>query len=159
MEEYSMANVTKWNGSTEPFNRAKIEKSIRNAGMDEAAARNIAKEIPERDFTTAELRKTITQHIRESNQEAADRYEGTARLVARKSVQTAKGVARMTQNTLNRMKIKVGETVNLAHGEKKHSVKVEANTQAKEREIHLHNEDLRTVGAEEGSRINTHRRV
>lgn len=154
-----MANVTKRNGTTETYKREKIVNSIKKAGLDDAAARKIANAIPERDISTAELRKTITENVRMTNQEAAARYEGTTRLVARKSVQSAKGVARMTQNTLNRMKVKVGDTIDLIHGDRKHRVKVDVSDQAKEREINLHTEDLHTIGAEEGNRINTYRRM
>ena len=157
-EENTMAKVTKWNGTSEPFDREKIVASIRKSGMDATAARTIANMVPERDVTTAELRKTITNHIRSHDPEAADRYEGTLRLALRKSVETAKGVARITENALNRMKVKVGDTIDLMHGDRRHTVRVEADNDLKEREIHLHEEDLQSIGADEGSRITTSRR-
>ena len=145
--------VKKRDGTTERFDRSKLERSIRSAGADEKAAKEIAKKIREREgITTSEIRETILKELEKVNRRAAETYRSTRRLAARKAVEAAKGTARLGEETMKRLNIQAGQRIEVSHGAKTHKVTVERSPKVK-KDIHLHNEDLETLGASEGARV------
>lgn len=153
-----MANVMKKDGRTEMFNRTKLERSMRDAGADESTAREVASKVKEREgMTTDEIRKTVTNELRQRKTEIAERYENTKRLAAKKAVDAAKGTARITEDTMNRMNLKTGDNMELMHENNRHTVKAEKASVGR-KEIRLHEEDLKALGAKEGTRITARKR-
>jgi anaerobic ribonucleoside-triphosphate reductase len=153
-----MTNVKKRDGRSEKFDRSKIERSIRASGLDEKAAKEVAKMVPEREgITSDEIRKTVSRELRKRDTKVADRYDVTRRLAAKKAVEAAKGSAHLTEDAMKGMNLQPGDTVELLHGENRRTVKVAKTTTGK-RSIHLHESDLKTLGASEGKRITVHRR-
>ena len=148
-----MANVKKKDGRTEMFDRTKLERSIRDAGADENTAKEVAAKVEDREgMTTDEIRKNVTNELRPRKAEIAERYVNTKRLAAKKAVDAAKGTARITENCMEKMNLKSGDTIELMHEDKRHKVIAEKASVGRI-EIHLHEEDLKALGAEEGTRI------
>ena len=153
-----MTDLKKRDGRTEKYDRSKIERSIRASGSDEKTAKEVARAITEREGTTSEeIRRTVSKELRRRSPEVADRYDETRRLAAKKAVEAAKGAAHMSEDAMRGMNIKKGDTIELVHGEKRHTVRVEKAITGK-RSIHLNESDLRNLGASEGTRITVHRR-
>ncbi len=148
-----MANVKKKDGRTEMFDRTKLERSIRDAGADENTAREVGNKVIEREgMTTDEIRKNVSNELRQRNAEVAERYVNTKRLAAKKAVDAAKGTARITENCMKKLNLKSGDTIELIHKDRRHKVKAEMASIGRI-EIHLHEDDLKALGAEEGTRI------
>jgi hypothetical protein len=148
-----LANVKKMDGRTEMFDRPKLERSIKDAGADENTAREVAAKVEDREgMTTDEIRKSVTNELRQRKAEVAERYENTKRLAAKKAVDAAKGTARITEDTMKRMNLKTGDNMELMHENNRHTVRAEQASVGRN-EIRLHEEDLKTLGAEEGTRI------
>jgi plastocyanin len=152
-------NVRKRSGETEKFEKTKLERSLRNARVEEQKATDIANRVSEKEVnTTGEIRNMVVEELRKTDKEAAERYESTRRLAARAAIDAAKGVARLTEDTMNKLNLEVGDTINLCHEDHKHTVKAErAAIGAKE--IRLHEEDLKALGVTDGTSIAVRRRV
>ena len=148
-----MVTITKRDGSTEPFDRKKIERSIQKAGIDEATAETIAAAIPERSMTTMQIRTSVTDKLRERSDELADRYSASFRLRVKRSAGAVKGVALMAKETMDRLGMKIGEMLHLNHIGKQHLVRIEVDDNVGSREIKLHREDIAVLGANEGKKI------
>lgn len=148
-----MANIKKKDGGTEKFDRKKLEQSIRNAGADERTAREVAAKVLEKEgMTTDEIRRTVGNELRKRKAELADRYLDTKRLAAKKAMDAAKGTARITEETMERLNLKAGDNIELMHENRKHTVRAEKASVGR-KEIRLHEEDLRALGAKEGTQI------
>jgi plastocyanin len=148
-----LANVKKKDGRTEMFDRTKLERSIRDAGANESTAKEVAAKVEDREgMTTDEIRKNISNELRQRNAEVAERYKNTKRLAAKKAVDAAKGTARITENCMEKMNLKSGDTIELIHKDRRHKVIAEKASIGRI-EIHLHEDDLKALGAEEGTRI------
>jgi hypothetical protein len=148
-----LANVKKKDGRTEMFNRTKLERSMKDAGADESTAREVASKVEDREgMTTDEIRRTVSNELRQRKAEVAERYANTKRLAAKKAVDAAKGTARITENCMEKMKLKSGDIIELMHENRRHKVKAEKASVGRI-EIHLHEEDLKALGAKEGTRI------
>lgn len=148
-----MTNINKKDRRTEPFDRAKLERSIRDADIDENTAREIARKVPEKEgITTDEIRRIVAEELKKRKPEAAERYTDTRRLAARKAVDAVKGIARLTKETMSMLKVKSGDTINVLHRDKTHKVRTEI-APVDRKEIQLHEEDLRTIGASDGTRV------
>ena len=148
-----MENVKKRSGETEKFDKTKLERSLRKTRVDEQKAIDITNRISEKEMnTTSEIRNTVVEELRKTDNEAATRYESTRRLAAKAAIDAAKGVARLTEETMNKLNLEAGDTVNLCHENHKHTVKTEkAAVGAKE--IRLHEEDLKSLGVTDGTSI------
>ena len=148
-----MANVNKKDRKPEPFDRVKLERSIRDTGIDENMAREIARKVPEKEeITTDEIRRIVAEELKKKNPEAAERYTETRRLAARKAVDAVRGIARLTKETMSRLKVKSGDTINVLHRDKPYKVRAEI-APIDRKEIQLHEEDLRAIGASDGTRV------
>ena len=148
-----MENVKKRSGETEKFDKAKLERSLRKARVDEKTAMDITNRDSEKELnTTDEIRNMVTEELRKIDTEVAKRYEDTRRLAARAAVDAAKGIARLAEETMTRLNLKAGDTIDLCHEDHKHTVKTEkAAVGAKE--IRLHEEDLKALGVTDRTQI------
>ncbi len=148
-----MENVRKRSGETEKFDKAKLERSLRKARVDEKTATDIANRVSEKEVnTTDEIRNMVAEELRKTDAKAAERYEDTRRLAARAAVDAAKGIARLAEETMTRLNLKAGDTIDLCHKDHKHTVKTEkAAVGAKE--IRLHEEDLKALGVTDRTQI------
>ena len=148
-----MENVRKRSGETEKFDKAKLERSLRKARVDEKTAMDITNRVSEKELnTTDEIRNMVAEELRKTDAKAAERYEDTRRLAARAAVDAAKGIARLAEETMTRLNLKAGDTINLCHEDHKYTVKAErAAVGAKE--IRLHEEDLKALGVTDGTQI------
>ena len=148
-----MENVKKRSGETEKFDKTKLERSLRKTRVDKQKAIDITNRISEKEMnTTSEIRNMVVEELRKTDTEAATRYESTRRLAAKTAIDAAKGVARLTEETMNKLNLEVGDTINLCHENHKHTVKTErAAIGAKE--IRLHEEDLKSLGITDGTSI------
>ncbi len=148
-----MENVRKRSGETEKFEKTKLERSLRKARADEKTATDIANRVSEKEVnTTQEIRNMVVEELRKTNTEAAERYEDTRRLAAKAAVDTAKGIARLAEETMTRLNLKAGDTIDLCHEDHKHTVKAERATVGA-KEIRLHEEDLKSLGITDGTQI------
>jgi DNA-binding IclR family transcriptional regulator len=146
-------NVKKRSGETEKFEKTKLERSLRKARADEKTATDIANRVSEKEVnTTQEIRNMVVEELRKTDTEAAERYENTRRLAARAAVDAAKGIARLAEETMTRLNLKVGDTIDLCHEDHKHTVKAERATVGA-KEIRLHEEDLKSLGITDGTQI------
>ena len=153
-----MTDVRKRDGRTEKFSRSKIERSIRASGSDEKTAKEVAMTVTEREGMTSEdIRKTVSKELRKRKPEVADHYDVTRRLAAKKAMKAATGAAHLTEDAMRGMDLKTGDTIELLHGEKRRTVRVEKSIEGR-RSIHLNESDLKNLGASEGTRITVHRR-
>ncbi len=148
-----MENVKKRSGKTEKFDKAKLERSLRKARVDEKTAMDISNRASEKELnTTDEIRKMVAEELRKTDAKAAERYEGTRRLAARAAIDAAKGIARLTEETMNGLKLEVGDTIDLCHEDRKHTVKAE-KAAVGVKEIRLHEEDLKALGVTDRTQI------
>jgi 2-phosphoglycerate kinase len=146
-------NVRKRSGETEKFEKTKLERSLRKARADEKTATDIANRVSEKEVnTTQEIRNMVVEELRKTDTEAAERYENTRRLAARAAVDAAKGIARLAEETMTRLNLKAGDTIDLCHEDHKHTVKAERATVGA-KEIRLHEEDLKSLGITDGTQI------
>lgn len=154
-----MENVRKRSGETEKFDKTKLERSLRKVRVDEKTAIDIINRVSEKELnTTEEIRKTVAEELRKTDAKAAERYEDTRRLAARAAVDAAKGIARMTEDTMNRLNLEAGDTIDLCHEDHKHTVKAERAAMGL-KEIRLNEEDLKALGVTDGTSIAVRRRV
>lgn len=154
-----MENVKKRSGKTEKFDKAKLERSLRKARIDEKTAMDITNRVSEKELnTTDEIRKMVAEELRKTDAKVAERYEDTRRLAAKAAIDAAKGIARMTEETMNRLNLEVGDTVELCHEDHKHTVKAERAAMGL-KEIRLHEEDLKALGVTDGTSIAVRRRI
>lgn len=150
-----MTQVTKRDSSTEPFNRQKIERSIRKAGADETTAKEIAGEIPDKTMSTCQIRVSVTDKLRERSDDLADHYASTFRLMLKRGEESLRGVALMAEETMERLKIKLGDVLHLTYIGKQHLVRIEVDQDVGRSEIQLHPDDIAALGAEEGKKVAT----
>ena len=154
-----MENVRKRSGETEKFDKTKLERSLRKARIDEKTAIDITNRVSEKELnTTDEIRKMVAEELRKTDAKAAERYEDTRRLAAKAAIDAAKGTARMTEETMNRLNLEVGDTIELCHEDHKHTVKAERAAMGL-KEIRLHEEDLKALGVTDGISIAVRRRT
>jgi phosphatidate phosphatase PAH1 len=148
-----LVNVKKKDGRTEEFKRTKIERSLKNVGVKETNAKEIANKVSEKEgMTTTEIRESVQKELRNRNKEAAEKYESSRRLAARKAIDAAKGTVRLTEETMKRLNLRPGENLELCHKDNRITLKAEKGLVATN-EIRLHEDDLRKIGAPEGTRI------
>lgn len=148
-----MTDVRKRDGRVETFNKAKIQQSILRAGGDEKLAIEVANTVPDEvALTTADIRARAVEELTKRNPEVAGAYENTRRLTARKATDVAPGGARVTEQAMSYLNLEPGDPVQLGFAEKTHDVRAKKGAQDPQ-SIHLNEEDLRKIGATEGTRI------
>jgi hypothetical protein len=148
-----MAIVIKKDGKTERFDGEKLERSLHYLGLDKYTAREIAWKVPERNgITTNEIRSIIRDELRKRDGDAAELYKTTRHLPARRAMDTLRGCALLTAETMGVLRLESGDAIRISHGGRSHTVKAK-KTQIDKHEIRLHAEDLRRLGVREGTRV------
>ena len=154
-----MTDIKKKDGRREKFDRAKIERSLKKAKVDERTVKEITNKIlPKEGMTTDEIRRNVAKELRTRNEKAANQYENTNRLIAKKSIKAAHGRVQLSEETMNRLRLKGGDSINIIHSDESRTLKVERGT-LKNNEINLNESDLRNIGASDGMRILVQRRI
>ena len=150
-----MSLVKKKNGATEEFDSKKIEDSLRNTGTTDETAKEVASKVRVKEgITTTDIRRTVSRELKKINAEAAKSYSEARRLVAKKSMEAAEGIAWFSKETMNRLKLKTGEVMDILHGDRVHTMKAGRDKHNSSRnEISLANSDMEALGAEDGHRL------
>ena len=158
MEERSwMRRIVKVDGSVVPFDRTKLVRSMRAAGVDEATSEDVAGTIAsgtERS-SSQEIRHQVMQELGARDRESAERYDATRRLVAKMAIEVEGGVARLPEGTMLSMRLGQGEAIQLRNDGRAVTVRAELNGRAVigKDEVRLNAEDLERLEVEDGQRI------
>ena len=150
-----MTTIIKRNGKTEEFDRKKIEDSVRNAEADWLTAKDIAARILERDgMTTSDIRCAINKELKNINQGLSQRYSQARRFTVKNSVKTAKGVAQLSKDSMDALKIKAGDTLEIKYRDKCQKMRIEKdNNTVFHNEIKLNEDDMVAIGVIDGNRV------
>ena len=155
-----MVNVKKRNGSVQMFERSKIEHSLRESGASEGVAREVAASVHVREGTTVdEIRSMVSRELRSRDAKAADHYDSTRRMVARRAVEAAsRGTARMSAEAMRTMKIRAGEPVEISFSGRTQTLLAETAPKGVSGVL-VSEPDLRALGASEGMKVEVRRRA
>ena len=171
-------NILKENGKEETFEISKIEESIRNVGVNEKTAKEIAFLVSDRKpSSTKDARKIISKELRNRSVEASRNYEEvrsaarsyieSRRLVAKHGNKTAKGVtllpgvALLPKNAMTRLNLDDGDRFMVMHGNQRHTLiaKLTEEDNIRWNEIWLHDDDMQNIGASDGVDIIAQRNI
>ncbi len=155
-----MVNVKKRNGSMQMFERSKIERSLRESGASEGVAREVAASVHEREgMTVDEIRSMVSRELRTRDARAADHYDSTRRMVARRAVEAAsRGTARMSAEAMRTMRIRAGEPVEVSFSGRSQTLLAETAPKGVSGVV-VSESDLRVLGASEGMKVEVRRRA
>jgi hypothetical protein len=156
-----MAKVTKRTGSEVEFDRFKVEISLRRAGTLESMARKVASKIeqvvfgvePDGGLTTKDLRSAVLSELKSMNKSATERYQNTHRLTAKASDKVESNVCQLHPETMKHLDLSSGVSLKLEYAGKSHTLRVGESSSVGQREIHLHNEALRTLRTHPDTRL------
>ena len=152
-----MPLINKRAGSQEEFNRAKLEESITRVGATEEEAKEIVSRIdPTSLKTTEEIRRHVVEELRKTNASAAERYEATRNLAAKKAMEAVMGTVKLHAETMKTLGANPGDSIIIEHRGNTHTLRAET-APIEAREMHLHERDLEKLGATEGTRLATRR--
>jgi hypothetical protein len=150
-----MTTIIKKSGEPEEFDRKKIEDSLRSAGADWLTAKETADMIQEKDgMTTSDIRRALDKELKNLNPELSDRYSGTRRFTARNSSKIAKGVARLSKDSIHALGIKAGDALEIKYRDRWQKMRIEENDGASSHnEIILNKDDMAAIGVIDGNRV------
>ena len=153
-----MVNITRENGVSEPFDKERLVQSIINADVDENTAREVADAINFQGGTlSSDLRKEVTLILMGLDPKLANIYATKGKLSAKKGIESKKGTAQLHPTTMERLKVTVGEIIDVFTVDKTLEVTVEEALHPRE-EIHLHEEDIIHLDAADGIQLRVRRR-
>jgi hypothetical protein len=152
---HPLTTITKRSGEPEEFDRKKIEDSLRNAGANWESAKEIAGRIHEKDgMTTSDIRQDLDKELRKVNKGLSDRYSRTRRFTARNSAKIAKGVARLSKDSIKTLRIKAGDSLEIKYRDRWQKVRIDKdNGTSSHNEIILNKHDMATMGVIDGNRV------
>ncbi len=154
-----MVNIKKRDGRTEPFDASKLERSLRQTGASEATTREVVSMVKAREgMNVDEIRAATSKELRSRDAKAADHYDATRRMVARKAVAAATGTVRMTEEAMRSLRVSEGESVELAYSGRTRRLRAERASPGV-RGIQLSEGELKALGVTEGSRVVVSRRA
>jgi hypothetical protein len=147
--------VIKRNGKTEEFERKKIEDSLRNAGVDWLKAKDLAGRITEMEgMRTSEIRLALDRELSNINQGLSQRYLNARRFTVKNSNKKAKGVAILSKNSMDVMKLTTGDTVEVRYRDRIYMMRIEKDDDSiSPREIILNEKDMAGLAVIDGSRV------
>ena len=151
-----LTKIRKNSGEMEGFDREKIKHSLHYAGADEKTAREIATQVWKDEWvSTDDIRQLVSTELRKKDSKAANQYDETRCLVARKAIEAAKGTARLSKNTMGRLKLKPGDEIEILYENRRHRLKTERDDETNIRcgEIRFNEADMTELNAVEGNRI------
>lgn len=153
-----MSTIRKLSGAQEEFRRTKLESSLRRAGASKSTARELASKLSIREgMSTTELRSQVLSELKALDAEAAERYEETRCCEAKDSAEVPEDVVRLHPNTLRRLEISSGATLQLEHAGKRQTLRTEESSAIPSRELRVHSEVLRALGASAGTKLSLRR--
>ena len=153
-----MVNITRENGVSEPFDKERLVQSIINADVDEKIAREVADTVNFQGGThSSDLRKEVTLILMGLDPKLANVYATKGKLSAKKATESKKGTAQLNPTTMERLKVTVGEIIDIFTVDKTLAVTVEEAHHPRE-EIHLHEADIIQLDAADGIQLRVRRR-
>jgi formylmethanofuran dehydrogenase subunit D len=148
-----MTNVRKGDWRIERFNRDKIVRSMVAAGASAEVAKEVAALVPERNgISTDEIREIVQKGLAERDPQTAKRYGETRNMAAWQRMEEDDPMAGMGEESMAQLAIKEGDTLELSYNGVAHKVTVEM-TGTNLRGIHLSEEDMKVLGADDGDRV------
>jgi len=149
-----MPRIRKLSGTEEEFERAKLESSLQRAGTAEQVARELATRLSVREgLSTSELRSQVLSELRAKDAAAAERYERTRCCAAQASAGVPQDVVRLHPETLKRLEVQPGATLELEHAGRRRTLRAEESSAVSSQELHIHNDVLSSLGASAGAKL------
>lgn len=150
-----MILITKRDGEMEEFDREKIFRSICCAGGDERTARDISDKISENECRdTDHIRNFVIEELRKTDPVAASCYQKTLRFIADEALDQEKGIAKISEKIMHRLRIRPGDTFHIVSGDR--SILVVAQKAGYDGDvISLSKDDLVAIGISPGKKIGT----
>ena len=149
--------LTKVDGSKEPFDRAKLARSIVAAGASKDVAAEVASTIgQERCWrSTYEVRGRVIEMLATKAPGAMRRYAMTRRFVVKRTIGATGGVARMSPQSMSSMGLTAGRGFRLLgrRGSRKLRAEADPRMALRRNEIHLDADDMRELEVEDGESI------
>lgn len=150
-----MTTITKRSGETEEFDRKKIEDSLRSAGADWLTAKDIAGRVQEKDgMRSSEIRKAIERELKKINNGLSERYSEARRLTVKNSATTTKGIAQVSNDSMEAFKIKAGDTLEVRYRDRCQKMRIEKDDNSlSHNEIIMNENDMAAIGVIDGNRL------
>ncbi len=144
--------IQKKSGELQEFDRRKLEESVRRAGASQDVAKRIAEKIqPSEGMSTQDIRRRVSDELRNENMALSGAYMSARRLRARAAQDLSAGVARLHTDHLRGLSS--DQSAMLVHGNKRAELRVEPSASAASHEVLLSSADLQRLGIQEGSRV------
>lgn len=154
-----MAELTKRDGSRQPYMQSKVVQSLRQAGVAENTAREVADKVKPKDGErTTEFRKRVEAELTNRDPQAAERYRNTRRLEVREDDEVSSGSVRINPTTAENMGWK-GGGITVGNEDNEMRLDIEESRNAEERTAYVNQRTLRSLGAQEGTRVRLTRRT
>lgn len=152
-----MIEVVKSDGSSIPFDRAKLARSMRAAGASESTSEEVADAIERAGdmMPIQQMGRLVMHGLDARDHGSAERHDATRWLVARTAIEVTRGVARLPPGILMSRRLDQGEDFQLMNAGRVRTVHAELNerTITGKNEVRLHSDDMRSLDLEDGDRI------
>ena len=149
--------LTKVDGFNEPFDRAKLARSIVAAGASKDVAAEVASTIgQERCWrSTYEVRGRVIEMLATKAPGAMRRYAMTRRFVVKRTIGATGGIARISPQSMSSMGLTAGRGFRLLgrRGSRKLRAEADPRMALRRNEIHLDADDMRELEVEDGESI------
>ncbi|MBN2466347.1 hypothetical protein JXD38_12075 [candidate division WOR-3 bacterium] len=153
-----MPNLTKRDGTKQPFQREKAENALRRVGAADAIVKStLDKVVPNEGETTSSYRNRLLAELKTAAPGTAGRYEATRRLQLQKADEVGEGTAWVNPTTARYYGWKPGDALNVINGENTLKVTVQEAAKAGERNVLLNPKAIGSLGATEGTRVSLSR--
>jgi len=149
--------VTKEDGRTEPFDRAKIVRSLTDLGVDLSTAREVADAVREREGMSSDhIRRTVSSELRARDAALAARYDATRTMPLRVDPRAARGTVCVSDDLMSQLGVMVGQSVEVEGDMAAARMRV-ARSSRHGRRMHMNGLDMRTIGAADGALVTVRR--
>ncbi len=154
-----MVFIRKRDGELEEFDRDKIYRSICYAGGDEKTAREISDRINVVEgIDTDQIRNFVIEELRKIDPVAASCYQKTLRFIANEALDLERGVAKISEKVMHRLRIRPGDTFHIVSGDR--SILVVAQKAGSDSDaIGLSKDDLVAIGIHPGKKVGTRKEL
>lgn len=148
-----MERITKNDGTSEPFEIRKLERSIRATGADEDTARGIAAGVDAREAaTTADVRRGASWQLHVRDPDGAARYDSTRTAMAHATDELKKGTVCLSEDVVDQLDLAQGELVELRNDGLSALARLD-RCDPETRELHMSHEDMSAINASEGLKV------
>ncbi len=148
-----MDRITKSDGTSEPFDIRKLERSIRATGADEGTARGIAEGVDARAAaTTADVRRGASRQLRVRDPLSAARYDSTRTVMSHATDDIERGTVCLHEGAADQLGLAQGELLEVRNDGSSVFVRLD-RCDPGTREIHMNREDMSAIGTTEGMRV------